>query len=288
MIWLMVFTLDIGEAKISVLGIARVRRDFNQMSDIFPTVEHGDLREAIRTVQPDGDGKYLDWNFNSVLIRIPNHTILVDTGFGFSGGGPGLGTAQLLDECGVQPEDVDTVVITHGHGDHIGGLTEVGAPAMPDARVVISREEFVFWMEGQAERFFGPETCSAQQTTFSICRSQIECIDMDSSIAESGKATIRALPSPGHTPGHIGLEVRSQQQQLWLLVDTIHALFQLGHTDWSPRFDVNPELARITRSELLAQAAKLKVPVHLYHLPFPGLGTIEEAGQTYSFTSFSQ
>jgi glyoxylase-like metal-dependent hydrolase (beta-lactamase superfamily II) len=288
MICVMVVTHDIGEAKISILGIAGGRRDFDQMAEIFPTAEEGELKRAIRVVQPEGGGEYLDWHFNSVLIRIPGQTVLVDTGFGFSGGGPGLGTAQLLKECGVQAEEVNTVVITHGHGDHIGGLTESGAPAMPGARVLVSREEFEFWMEGQAERIFGTEGSSAQQTTLSICRSQIERIDMDSTIAESSEGVIRAIPSPGHTPGHIGIEIRSRGGRLWLLVDTIHAPFQLVHTDWSPRFDVNPELARLTRRELLTQAAKSEVPVHLYHFPFPGLGTIRAQGREYAFISYSR
>ena len=287
MMWIMVSKLDIGEARIDVLGVANVRRDFDQMSEIFPAVEKGQLKEAVRAVQPESDGKYLDWYFNSVLIRIPGHAILVDTGFGYSSGGPGLGTAQLLSECGVLPEDVDTVLITHGHGDHIGGLTEAGVPAMPDARVVISQKEFDFWMKGQAERFFGAEASSAQKTTFSICRNQIEYIDMDSQIAESTDTMVRALPSPGHTPGHIGIEIRSREHRLWLLVDTIHARFQPGHTDWSPRFDVNPELARTTRRDLLGQASRLKIPVHLYHFPFPGLGTVVAKDQAFTFEPIS-
>ena len=283
MIRFMVVRFDIGEAKIDVLGIADVRRDFDQISEIFPTVGKAELREAIRAVRPDSDGEYLDWYFNSVLIRIPGHKILIDTGFGFSSGGPGLGIARLLSECGVRPEELTAVVITHGHGDHTGGLTEAGAPAMPDARVLISQKEFEFWMEGKAERFYGAEASSEQQTTFSICRNQIERIDMDSRIAESTDTMIQALPAPGHTPGHIGIEVRSQGHRLWLLVDTLHALVQLGRTDWSPRFDVNPELARTTRSELLGQAARMGVPVHLYHFPFPGIGTVQEAGQAFVF-----
>jgi glyoxylase-like metal-dependent hydrolase (beta-lactamase superfamily II) len=285
---LMVRNFDLGEATITILGVASVRRDFDQLSEIFPTVEKSELKKAIRAVQPAIGGEYLDWNFNLALIQIPGHTILIDTGFGFSSGGPGRGTALLLKECGVRPEEVNTIVITHGHGDHIGGLTEGGAPAMPDARVVISRKEFEFWMEGQAERFFAAEASSAQQTALSICGKQIESIDMDSTIAESTDSTIRALPSPGHTPGHIGIDIRSQEKQLWLLVDTLHALFQLQHYDWSPRFDMNPELARETRRDLLGQAAKLGVPVHLYHFPFPGLGTIEESGLSFSFTTIDR
>ena len=280
----MTTAFDIGEAKIHFLGIARVRRDFDQMVEIFPTVEKGELKEAVRAVQPDGGGKYLEWCFNSALLRIPGQTILVDTGFGFTAGGPGLGTVALLNECGVQPEQVGTVVITHGHGDHIGGLTDEGTPSMPDARVVIAKAEFAFWMEGEAESLFGAEGSSAQRSALSICRTQIECIDMDSRIAESGDTTIRAIPSPGHTPGHIGIEVLSRGQRLWLMVDTIHALFQLEHTDWSPRFDVDPELARVTAKELLGQAAKQQVPVHLYHFPFPGIGTIKETGPGFAFS----
>jgi glyoxylase-like metal-dependent hydrolase (beta-lactamase superfamily II) len=279
----MIGKFKIGEVVISVLGIGTVRRDLDQLAGIFPTVERRELREAIRGVQPGSDGEYLDWCFNSALIQIPDHAILIDTGFGFSTGGPGLGTAQLLAECGVRPRNVDTVVITHGHGDHIGGLTEDGVPAMPDARVVISRQEFEFWMNGEAERLLGKDASAAQRTTFSICRDQIECIDMDSPILESNGTTIQALPAPGHTPGHIGIAVSSQGSRLWLLVDTIHALFQMQHPEWSPRFDVDPPLAETTRRDLLGEAARFEVPVHLYHFPYPAVGHIEASERAFAF-----
>jgi glyoxylase-like metal-dependent hydrolase (beta-lactamase superfamily II) len=285
MISVMVGNLNLGEVAINVLGLGTVQRDLDQVAEIFPTVEKGELREAIGGVQPNSDGKFLDWYFNSALIQIPNHTILVDTGFGFSTGGPGMGTAQLLAECGAHPENVHTVVITHGHGDHIGGLTEDGAPAMPDARVVMSRQEFEFWMNGEAEHLLGKDASAAQRTTFSICGDQIECIDMDSPIAESNGTTIQALPAPGHTPGHIGIAVSSQGRRLWLLVDTIHAVFQMQHPDWSPRFDVDPDLAETTRRDLLGEAARLEVPVHLYHFPFPAVGHIRSSGKEFHFDS---
>jgi glyoxylase-like metal-dependent hydrolase (beta-lactamase superfamily II) len=283
MMGFMVARFKIGQADIGILGIAGVRRDLEQLVDIFPSVKVDDLKYAIQSLQPDEDVGYLDWYFNAVLIQVPEQTILVDTGFGFSSGGTGLGTVQLLGECDVQPQDVDTIVISHGHGDHIGGLTEAGSPAMPDARVVISRQELEFWMNGEAERCFGVEESAVQRKTFSICRDQIECIDMDSFVFESTETTIRALPSPGHTPGHIGIEIQSLDQSLWLLVDTIHALFQMQHPDWSPRFDIDPDLARTTRKELLGQAARLKLPVHLYHFPFPAIGTVAEADRAFMF-----
>ena len=106
---------------------------------------------------------------------------------------------------------------------------------------------------------------------------------MDCPIAGSGNTTIRALPSPGHTPGHIGVDIRSGEKRLWLLVDTLHAPFQSKYTDWSPRFDVNPELARATRADLLKAAAEQKIPVHLYHFPFPGIGSVKKTIPGFSF-----
>ena len=279
----MTATLEIGKARVSVLGIATVRRGLQELAGTFPTVEEAELRDAAAGVQPESGGEYLEWSFNSVLLRIPGRTILVDTGFGFSTRGERLGTAALLAECGVRPREVDTVVITHGHGDHIGGLTEEGAPAMPGARVLVSRQELEFWMNGEAERRSGAEASSAQRSAFSICRSQIEAIAADQSIAGSGDTTIRALAAPGHTPGHIGIVVESGGESLWLLVDTIHALFQMEHPDWSPRFDLDPALAETTRRHLLSEAARRKVPVHLYHFPFPAVGKVEAHGPAFVF-----
>jgi glyoxylase-like metal-dependent hydrolase (beta-lactamase superfamily II) len=287
MMVIMAGSIRIGEAEISTLAIGEVRRTLNQLVDIFPTVDREELRKAIGIVQPDSDGRYLDWYFNAVLIRIPNQTILVDTGFGLTKGDPGRGTSLLLSELGVAVEEVDTVVITHGHGDHIGGLTEQGAPAFPDATVVLSRQEYEFWMAGKAERYFGAEASAAQRNALSLCARQIECVDMDSRIAESAGTTVWTLPAPGHTPGHIGIAVHSQGKRLWLLVDAIHALFQLQHPRWSPSFDIDPAQAEATRMELLEHSvqagAEEGLLVHVYHFPYPAFGCIEATEGAFSF-----
>ena len=162
----------------------------------------------------------------------------------------------------------------------IGGLTGAGLVTNPYGDNPISDARF--------DNFYvisllGSDASAVQRTTFSICRDQIECIDMVSPIAESSGITIQTLPAPGHTPGHIGIAIRSQGNHLWLLVDTIHAVFQMQHPDWSPRFDVDPGLAETTRKDLLREAARLEVPVHTYHFPFPAVGYIEVLEQAFAF-----
>ena len=80
-----------------------------------------------------------------------------------------------------------------------------------------------------------------------------------------------------------GIEVVSEQKRMFLLVVTVHALFQLEHPEWSPRYDSDPDLARTTRVELLQRAAGLDILVHTYHFPFPGFGTIVKEQSGFSF-----
>ena len=278
-----------GKAEIFSLNIATVQRSFEQVAEIFPSVPTVELEEAFRSLSTGKEGGSMGWAFNAALIRLPGHCILVDTGFGFTSGAQGVGMLQLITEAGISTEEITAVVITHGHGDHVGGLVNVGGlveegrPTMPQARLVISRAEHRFYMEGEAARIMGEESIQVQKAGFSAYSDRTDRIDSDGEIAASGDTTVRAIQASGHTPGHIGLEILSEGERFWLLVDTLHAPFQLDHPDWVPRYDHDPDQARRTRIDLLKRAADEEIPVMLYHFPFPGVGMIRAAGEVFSF-----
>jgi glyoxylase-like metal-dependent hydrolase (beta-lactamase superfamily II) len=284
----MVKKYALGKADVWSLNIASVERSFDQITEIFPSVPTDELKEAFRSASIGGRGDSMAWTFNAALIRLPGHCILVDTGFGFASADQGAGMLKLLTEAGVASDDVTAVVITHGHGDHIGGLAEEGHPTLPKARLVISDAEYRFFMEGEAARSMGEEAIQVQRAGFSAYSDRTDRIELDGQIAQADGGVVRAIPAAGHTPGHIGLEVESEDRRFWLLVDTLHASFQLEHPEWSPRYDRDPDRARSTRVELLSRAAEEKVPVLFYHLPFPGVGTIRVAGGGFAFSEYGE
>jgi len=275
----------VGSAEIFSLNIATVQRSFDQVAEIFPSVPPGELEGTSYLSVSTGE-KGMVWAFNAALIRLPGHCILVDTGFGFTSAEQGVGMLQLITEAGTTADEITAVVITHGHGDHVGGLVEEGRPTMPRARLVISRAEHRFYMEGEAARTMGEESIEAQTAGFSAYADRTDRIESDGEIAASGDTAVRAIQASGHTPGHLGLEIRSEGQRFWLLVDTLHAPFQLEHPDWAPRYDRDPDQARITRIDLLKRAAEEQIPVLLYHFPFPGVGMLNAVGDGFSFTDY--
>jgi glyoxylase-like metal-dependent hydrolase (beta-lactamase superfamily II) len=282
----MVKKFTIGKAEVFSLSIATVQRSFEEVSEIYSSVPTGELEEAVRSLSAAGKSDSMEWAFNAALIRLPGHNILVDTGYGFTTGEPGVGMLQLIQETGISDEEITEVVITHGHGDHVGGLVEEGRPTMPKAQLVIHKAEHQFYMGGEASRVMGEDATRLQQAGFSAYSERTRTVDSDDVIAASGSTGVRAIGAYGHTPGHIGLEVSSQGKRFWLLVDILHALFQLEHTDWVPRYDLDPARARKTRVDLLKRAADEKIPVLLYHLPFPGVGIVRESGEGFSFSAY--
>ena len=268
----MVASVWIGSVELVTLGIGSSERSLDQVAEIFPNVPKDELREQIAAVT-GGDGSAMPWSFNAALIRLGPHQVLVDTGFGYSDGGPGMGMADLLAEAGTEADRVDTVVITHAHGDHMGGLMDGEKAAFGRARLCISRREIQAY-EGESGLATG--LAGYQDRTVTV-------EDRDLIAEGPGGSEVRALAAYGHTPGHIGLEIQSGGEKFRLLVDTAHTLFQLRKPEWSPRYDADPLTATRTRKTLFGQAADEAIAVLVYHFPFPGTGTVRRDGAGFRF-----
>ena len=189
-----------------------------------------------------------------------------------------------LARAGVQPEDVDTVICTHFHVDHVGWNTRLEdgrwVPAFPHARYLFAREEWAFWTSDAAR--------SARE------RSGDYLADSLLPIAEAGRADFVAMdhringevslaPLPGHTPGMVGVALRSGGEQAVLASDLLHSPLQCRYPEWSTRFCIDPDLSRRTRMDFLARHAGSGVMVIPTHFPSPSAGTVERDGETYRF-----
>lgn len=223
--------------------------------------------------------------YTCLLLRAGKECVLVDTGTG--GLAPGTGELpNKLQELGVSPQQVTTVLLTHGHPDHIGGvLDKTGKPAFSNARYVMSRTEHDFWTQSPSldrlalEQFIKDMMLGCTQASLPPLKPQLELIEGEKDIVPG----IRALAAPGHTPGHLALLLSSGKEQLLIAADAVLHPLHLAHPDWRAAFDLDPETASNSRQKLLDWAAADKVPVHAYHFPFPGHGAILKRGLAWEW-----
>jgi glyoxylase-like metal-dependent hydrolase (beta-lactamase superfamily II) len=208
--------------------------------------------------------------------------VLVDTGLGrfaFPGdetstGGKLLETLELL---GVDRGSVDTVILTHGHTDHIGATAdEEGNPTFPNARYAMSREDWEFWTgrSGDEEPFLDFMLKAANANLLPLK----DRMDLFSGEVELVPG-IRTIPAPGHTPGHTALLFESGGDALLDVADGAgHYVFAFERPEWTIIADVDPDGARATKRSLLERAAAENLKVIGYHYPFPGLGHVAKDG----------
>ncbi|ACZ90259.1 MBL fold metallo-hydrolase [Streptosporangium roseum] len=210
-------------------------------------------------------------NFGGYLVLTDGKTVLVDTGWGPYLGPPGglAAPAGLLSElasAGVTPDDVDLVVFTHLHPDHVGWnlvLEEPVRPRFGNARYLVPRAD---WEHYRALEQMHPNI--VQQALPLEDLGVLELIDDGHRVTPS----LRAVALPGHTPGHTGYLLGDRDA--FLLGDLAHHPVVLDETGWVQRFDLDPELAVATRELTLARVEEDRTLVGLGHFPHPGLGHV--------------
>ncbi|CCE10432.1 Methyl parathion hydrolase [Bradyrhizobium sp. STM 3843] len=222
---------------------------------------------------------------NAFLINTGSRLVLVDTGgAGFFGGR--LGKLQSnLRAAGYEPDQIDDVLLTHMHRDHIGGLVLNGARAFPNAMIHADRRESDYWLskdnldkapDGAKARFQG---VVASLTPY-IDAGRYQPFETDSEIIPG----IRSIRSYGHTAGHTAYAVESEGQLLWLTGDEIvAAAVQLANPEVATAFDTDGAAAAATREHMLENAAKQRALIGAAHLPFPGLGHIGTRGAEWQW-----
>ncbi len=209
--------------------------------------------------------------FTPTLINTGAELVLFDTGLGRPGG-----IRDQMVAAGYSPDQVDIVVLTHMHPDHIGGLMVDGAPAYPNARYVTGAVEYNFWSGPGAGNRVGEMVAKlvtplADKMTF---------IDPETSVVPG----ITALEAFGHTPGHMAYMIESQGQHLMLTADLAnHHVWSLANPTWEVRFDADKKAAAEARFNLLGMLAADRIPMVGYHLPFPAVGFVASTDTGFRF-----
>jgi glyoxylase-like metal-dependent hydrolase (beta-lactamase superfamily II) len=221
--------------------------------------------------------------FNPTLINTGAKLVLIDTGFGPV---PNVPVGQLianLAAAGVQPKEIDTVVISHLHTDHINGLrTADGGLAFPNAELKMPAKDWAFWMNDDN---MAKAASPMMQAYFANTRKILGGLGDHVTLYEWDKEVapgITAIGTPGHTPGHTSFAVASGSKQFLVQSDVTNIpAFFLQHPDWHVVYDTDPDEAQATRHRFYDMAATEKMLVTGYHFSFPSAGHVEKDGAGY-------
>ena len=212
---------------------------------------------------------------NAYLVDTGAHRILVDAGNADCYGWKLGGLSANLRAAGYAPKDIDIVVLTHLHGDHICGLVADGKRLFPKAVVWAAAEEAAYWLDPN------------NKTTPPQVRPAVALYGKDFRTFKAGGAIAPGLtivPTHGHTPGHTAFLFESKGASLLVWGDIVHNHFvQFAHPEASVMSDVDAAQAVATRQALFAKLAVDNTAVAGAHLPFPGIGRLRQDGSGYQF-----
>ena len=232
-------------------------------------------RWSARFCQP----RVLPISITALMVNTGSKLILIDTG---SAGQITDTAGVMLDNlkaAGVSPGDIDTIVISHFHPDHIDGIkTKDGAKVFPNAEILVPEPEWTFWMDdanmGRATGKVHSYFLNARRIFADIAK-EVRRFKPGAEVAPG----VVSLPAYGHTPGHTAFSVHSGNQSLLVMSDTVRNPYLfVRHPDWQPIFDMDGPLAAKARRNMLERAASDRMLVEAYHFPFPACGHIVRSG----------
>lgn len=274
------YRVMLGDFEITVLTDGTTPVPF---ADLLHGISRGELAEIFRAA---GEPLDRETSINSFLIDTGERRILIEAGAGRLFGDCCGRLPAMLKEAGYSPESIDTVLLTHVHGDHSGGLTVEGRRVFPNAEIYLAKQELEYWLSDAAKA----RAKASHSKMFEEGRAALAPYYAAGRIRTFTAPAelfpgIRATAAPGHTPGHSFFEIESRGNRLRVVGDIIHAAeIQLPRPDITIDFDADEARAAKTRTAALAELAGTHELVAAPHVSFPGLGHVVRAGVGYAWT----
>ena len=275
--------------KVGTHEITAVTDGLNTMplADGFVTnVKKEQVNEALLSGYREPDK--LSIPFTPIVINTGSKLVAIDTGNGEAAFAASKGVVgqyhKNLAASGIDRGAVDTVVISHFHGDHINGLvTAEGKPAFANAEILVPKAEWAYWLDdGEMSRAAGPRMEAAFKNVrrvFDALGRKVTPYEWDKEVAPG----LTAVATPGHTPGHTSYVLASGGSRLYIQSDVtnVPVLFA-RNPGWHAIFDQDAKMAEETRRKVYDMASAEKMLVQGFHFPFPALGHIEKSGGGYN------
>lgn len=269
----------IGEILVTAVNDGFGRRP---LDGFVRNAELSEVQEAMRARFLSEEA--LEIPFTTLVLETQGRLVLIDAGNGDSGAPTSGRWMENFRAAGYAPEDVDDVVISHFHGDHVNGLRLASGEAVfPNARIHVPAAEWDFFMD-DARMEAAPE---AAQGVFRNARRVFAPMESEPARFEPEAEVVpgvTAIAAHGHTPGHTAFRIASGGESLLVLSDTTnHPALFVRNPGWHAIFDMDAEAAEETRRRLLGEAADARERVAFYHAPFPALGHVARDGEGFAF-----
>ena len=257
-----VFTYQVGNFEVSLLSEGQQTANTSILLDapqdiINRYTENGNFPNAI----------------NAFVVRTPDKIILIDAGLGRL-------LFDNLKSLNIAPEQVNVVLLTHMHGDHIGGLIRDGKAAFPNAEIYLSKPEYNYWKSNKQMKRLPENRRSGFEQARNVLKVYKKKLRRFKPIKFNGKPTelisgIQAIAAYGHTPGHTIYLLSSDNQKLLVWGDLTHAMaVQMPCPEIAVSYDIDPKLAIKSRQEVLKYVADNIIPVAGMHIAFPAIGKL--------------
>jgi glyoxylase-like metal-dependent hydrolase (beta-lactamase superfamily II) len=265
------YRIMLGDFELTVLSDGTVDLPMDKLLQQPSETTTAQLAESFLTAPVES-------SVNAYLINTGQKLVLIDSGAG-SLFGPTLGKLlQNLQASGYEAAQIDEILITHMHPDHVGGLAGEQQRVFPNAVVRASGQDADYWLS-QSQMDSAPEESKGFFQGAMASLNPYVSAKQFQPFSDSGQIMpgISAVSTPGHTVGHTSYVIQSNGQTLWVIGDLIHAAaVQFAHPQVTIDFDTEPKQAQITRQKVFTDLAVGKVMLGATHIQFPGLGHLRK------------
>jgi len=253
---------------------------FESVASEFPAQQASEVNALL---DPSSSGSS---PLNCLLLDTGRRLILIDAGMGSStllGDGAGRLVSNLA-AAGISPDELDAVLLTHLHCDHLWGLIDArGAPVFANAEVFLPKAEFAFWTgEPNVDRsaLIAADDIAMTRRCLAAYQARLSLFEGEAELVPG----IRAIATPGHTLAHTSYLIASAGERVLNIGDICHhGAVQFARPDWLFRWDDDAELAALSRRRMFDMAADEHIPIVGFHLPIPGVGWVEREGAGFRF-----